>query len=450
MQLIFILLIAVSILTLLSGIAVLSGARKGERFQAFLFFFITIFAVCWALSIGIFLSLPEGVSGETAKFSAFSIYLPALFMSWGLAVYPIYKYKVGKIVMLFYALFCAVLFILPLADQTFLYSNITINETTGNVVHLQHNLYNYAYMAYFITTCLVYMIGLLYNARHTKSEQIKKANIMVLVGFTITGIIALIFDVILSFLGKYDTIWAGPLAMCFAWVFHYYAILRYRLLDLSGHWLKNLSHVIIMSLAAIIYLTIFFIVFIALFKIPSPSLSVIILNIIMIVIVLLLFPTLNEVSSYIRSISSVHDIDMVYLVKKLELISKEYINYHELAGFLADHMHFQYIGLLIDNKLYSSHASRLTSNELNKLGTLKAKDHDIWISPSEEMRTILKKHGIESVAELRDPRGKSVGKILIGRPIGNISFASRNIHSIETALVLVAHIIETDKDPGQF
>ena len=43
-QLIIILLIAVSILTLLSGIAIFSGARKGEKFQAFLFYFSMTFS----------------------------------------------------------------------------------------------------------------------------------------------------------------------------------------------------------------------------------------------------------------------------------------------------------------------------------------------------------------------------------------------------------------------
>lgn len=449
MQLIIILLIAVSVLTLLSGIAVISGVKKGDRFQAFLFFFISLFAVCWSLSIGIFLSLPETTSPETAKLSAFGIYLPALFMSWGLAIYPIHKYKIGKFAMVFYAIFGLVLFIAPIIDTSFLYSSITLSESTGNVVHLQHNAYNYAYMAYFITTCLIYMIGFLYNAKRARSPQIKKANLMVLVGFTITGVIALIFDVVLSFLGKYDTIWAGPLAMCFAWVFHYYAILRYRLLNLSGRWLKTLSHIIIMSLAAIVYLTIFFIIFIALFKIPSPSSSVIILNIIMIAIVLLLFPALNEVSSYVRSIASVQDIDMVYLVKKLSLLSKEYINYHEFANFLADHLHFQYVGLLIDNKLYSSHASKLSSSELNKLGNLKIKPDDIWVNLGKETKATFEKHGIEAIAELRDPKGKSVGRILLGRPLGNINFSNRDMKSLETALILIAHTIEADKGPSQ-
>lgn len=447
MQLIIILLIAVSLLTLLSGIAVLSGARKGERAQAFLFFFITFFAIGWAVSIGIFLSLPESTSSDVAALTTYGIYLPALFMSWGLAIYPIYKYKIGKAVMAVYGIFCILLLVFPLMDPSILYSSITLSEIDGNIVHLQHNIYNYCYMAYFITTCSIYMIGLWYNARHAKSPQIKKANLMVLIGFTITGVVALIFDVILSFMGKYDTIWAGPLAMCAAWVFHYYAILKYRLLDLSGTWLKNLSHVIIMSLAAIIYLTIFFIIFIALFKIPSPSISVIILNIIMIVVVLLLFPVLNEVSSYVRSLASVTEVDMVYIVKKLEVISREYINYHELADFLAEHLHFQYTGLLIGGKLYGSKNVKLSSADIEKISTLKNTGKGIWLPLNTELKDNLKKGGIEAVAELKDTDGEVVGKILLGRPLGNINFQNRNLSAVETALVLTSAAISSERGP---
>lgn len=449
MQLTLLLLIIVSLLSLLSGIAVLSGAHKGERVQAFLYFWITFFSIGWSVSIGIFLALPETASSEAALAATYGIYLPALLMSWGLAVYPIYKYKVGKAVMILYAIFGIALFALPLIDPSLLFSEITLSESTGNVVHLQHNLYNYAYIAYFISTCLIYMLGLFYNATHAKTAHVKKANLMALIGFTITGAIALIFDVILSFLGKYDTIWAGPLAMSFAWIFHYYAILRYRLIDLSGAWLKNLSHIIIMSLAAIVYLTIFFIIFIALFKVPSPSISVIILNTIMIAIVLILFPALNEISSYVRSLASVHDVDITYIVKKLNIISKEYINYHELADFLAEHLHFQYIGLYLNNKLYASGTTKLNSTDIEKLASLKAPAKGVWLPLNSEEKGELKQRGVEAVAILRDGNGEVVGKIIFGRPLGNVSFNNRNLNSIETALTLTAGTISAEKGPSQ-
>lgn len=444
MQLIIILLIAVSILTLLSGIAVLSGAKKGERFQAFLFFFTTLFSLGWAVFISIFLGLPENTTPETTQAITYGIYFSAPIMCWGLMSYTCYKYKLGKFGMVLLALSCATLIGAILFDNSLLIDSISLSAD-GNIVHLHQGLFYILYGVYHCLAVLLYMVGLFYTAMHAKSDHVKSANLMVLYGFTFTGIISLVFDFVLPYFGKYDTIWVGPLAMCVAWVFHYYAILRYRLLDLSGRWLRTLSHIIIMSLAAIILLSIFFIVFIAMFRVASPSTPVIILNIIMIVTVILLFPALNEISSYVRSLASVRDVDLVYLFKKLNLISKDYINYRELVDFLADHLHFQYVGLLIDKKLYSTKATKLSSADIAKITALKAHEKGPWLRVDETLKTTLKQHNIEAVADLRNSNGASIGKILLGRPSGSITLQNRDMNTLETALLLIAATISSEK-----
>lgn len=442
MQLVIILLIAVSLLTFLSGVAVLSGAKKGERFQAALFFFITVFALGWAVGIGMFFGLPEDADENLTRMAVYLIYLPSLVMSWGLAAYPIYRYKIGKAVMIFYGLFCIFLISSILSDTNVLYGSITLSEARGNVVHLHQNWFNILYAAYFITTCLVYMIGLWYNARKARNARIKKANLMVLAGFTVTGVIALVFDVILPFMGTYGYIWAGPLAMSFAWIFHYYAILRYRLLDITGRWLKGLSYVIIMTLAAIVYLTIFFIIFIALFNVQNPSLQVIVLNAIMIAIVLLLMPVLNEVSSFIQSLASTQEVDIAYIAKKLQMLSRENLDFYELSDFLADHLHFKYVGLKIGDKLYGSKQARSVAQDAVKQITKKAKSKSIWVDMDDEMRNALKKQGVEGVIELRNPSEETVGYMVFGKPVGNVSFANRDLEQVEVAAMLVAVMID--------
>ncbi len=448
MQLITILLIAISILTFLSGVSVISGSRKDERTEASFFFFTTICSLIWAVFIGVFLMLPESTSISTAEKIAKTYYIAAPLMCWGLMSYTCHKFKSGRIAIGIFGAICLTFIVLILKQPFLLYSGIILSETEGNSVQINQDLFNLLYGLYHFTTVFLYMVALFYTARKTKSAHIKKANLMVLYGFTITGIIALIFNFLLPVLGKYDTVWAGPLAMSFAWVFHYYAILKYRLLDLSGSWLKVLSYIIIMSLAAIIYLSIFFIIFIALFKVPKPSTPVIILNIIMITVVLLLFPALNEISSYIRSLTSVHEVDLVYLVKKLNQASKEYINYRELTEFLAEHLHFNYVGLLIDDNYFDSRSknAKITAANLDIIKKIKPQKN-IWLPLNEELKTKLKPLGIEAIADLRDARGESVGKILLGRPLGNMTFKSRDMSEIETALILIATAISSEKTP---
>ncbi len=445
MQLIKILLIAVSVLTLLSGISVLSGARKGERLQAFIFFFTTIACLFWAVPIAIFLTLPEDAAPELVNGTVLTFYVGAIVMCWGLMSYTCHKYLLGKIGMVIFAILGGVLAGFIIYNPNLLYSSIELSETSGNVVHLNQNIFYLLFGIYFCVTVLFYMIGLLVNAAKTKLKNIKRANLIVFAGFTITGIIAIIFNLILPVFGQYNTIWIGPLAMCVAWVFHYYAIIRYHLINLSGRWLKTFSHIIIMSLAAIFYLAIFFIVFIALFKVPSPSTEVVLLASIIIIIALLLFPVLSEISDYVRSLASVKDVDIVYIVKKLSALSSEYLDYDELSGFLADHLHFQSIGLLIDGKLYDSTRTKISAAEVTRIENLHSPARGIWIALSDAESKSLKRYDVESVAVLRDGNGKVVGKALFGRPMGNIPLSSRHLLPIETALTMTASVISAEK-----
>lgn len=447
MQLINILLTAVSLLTLLSGFSVLLGARKGERTQAFIFFFTTIACLFWAVPIGVFLALSETTSIELATILVLTFYIAAIVMCWGLMSYTCHKYLLGKIAMVIFAIFGGTLIGFIVYDPHILYSTIGLNSISGNTVHLHQNLFYLLFGIYFCITVTLYMLGLLINAKKAATKSIKRANIIVFIGFTITGVIALTFNLILPVFGQYSTIWIGPLAMCIAWIFHYYAIIRYHLINLSGRWLKTLSHIIIMSFTAILYLAIFFVVFIALFKVPNPSTEVVILVSIVIIIALLLFPVLSEISDYVRSLASVQDVDIVYIVKKLSALSSEYLNYNELAGFLGDHLHFQNFGLVIDGKFYDAEHTKLSSVEVSKIENLRAPARGIWLALSDSESKSLKRHHIEAVAVLRDGNGKIIGKAVFGRPMGNITLANRKLLPIETALTMTASTISAEKTP---
>ena len=442
MQLSIILLIAVSILTILSGISVLAGAKKGERKDAIIFFLATFFALLWAISIAITLALPETASPETARLAVFGIYLSAPLMCFFLMSYACRPYKLGKILMGVTAVACAILMFFIIKDPNLLYESIELSGVNGNIVHLKQNWLNLYYGIYHFAAVFMYMVGLFYAIRKTKSKNIKKANLMVLVGFTITGVLALVFDFIFPALGTYYLIWVGPLAMSLAWLFHYYAILKYRLLDLSGSSLRVLSYIIIMCSAAIVYLTIFFVIFMSLYKVSSPSGEVILLNVLMVAVVILLLPAINEISSYIRSLTSVHDVDLVYVVKKLSQMSKDYMNYNELVEFLAEHLHFNYIAIIIGDKIYGTNPRQTKSLQpnLDKLKKLKNTTKDLWIPLGDEAES-LRAHGVEAMAELKDSKGNVVGRIIFGRPLGAISFANRDLSNVETALTIVASVI---------
>ena len=444
MQLIAILLITVSVLALLSGFAVLLGSSKGSRAHALSFFITTIGVFGWSLSMGIFLILKEDAT-SFAPLPIFGIYLFTLVMDLFVLIYTGWKIKWSIFPIIISILASLFLGAALIYNPHFLYDNFTLS-VSGNSVAIRLDWYYIAYITLMLFEGFNVVLLVFSKIKHTNNPNIKRGWKSFLICLSIGWAAAGIFDLYLP-LYRYDLIWIGPLFIAIDFVIHYYAILKYRLLDLASSWLKVLSHIIVMSLAAIAYLTLFFVIFIALFKVPSPSSAVIILNVVMIIIVLLLFPILNELSSYFRSLSSIKDIDLVYFVKKIQQMSKNYIDYHELAGFLSDHLHFQYAGIIIDKKLYGSKQTRLSSAEIAHLSSYRTPIKGIWLAVDDATRDELKKCGIEAVAILRDAEGVVVGKVLLGRPIGNISFRNRDIPSLETALSLTASAISSEKGP---
>ena len=444
MQLIAILLIMVSVLALLSGFAVFLGSSKGSRAHALSFLITTIGVFGWSLSMGIFLTLGEDATAF-APVSIFGIYLFTLVMDLFVLIYTGWKTKWGWIPIAISALASIFLGGALIYNPNFLYDSFTLSAS-GNSVAISLDWYYISYIALMLLEGISVIVCVLARIKHTTSKNIKRGWAGFLICLSIGWAVAGVFDLYLP-LFRYDLIWIGPLFIAIDFVIHYYAILKYRLLDLSSSWLRILSHIIVMSLSAIVYLTLFFVVFIALFKVPSPSSAVIILNVVMIIIVLLMFPALNELSSYFRSLSSMKEIDLVYFVKKIRQMSKNYINYRELADFLSDHLHFQYVGLIIDKKLYGTRQTKLSSAEVAHIAGFRTPMKGIWLAVDDATSAELKKNGIEAIAVLRDGTGDVVGKILLGRPMGNISFRNRDISAIETALTLTASAISSEKGP---
>ncbi len=441
MQLITILLVAVSIIALLSGIAVLIGSTKGFRLQPLAFFLTTVGVFGWSLSMAIFLPLGPD-NPEAARLSIFGIYLSTLLMDLFFLIYVGHKIKWAKFP-IFFATLASIFFAVALVyNPNFLYEEIILAES-GNTPVIKLDWYYFSFAIFTMLEGFTVAALVFYRLKHTSNKLVKRGWMLFLITLSGAWMTAGVFDLILPPL-RYDLIWIGPLFISVDFVVHYYSILKYRLLDLSSSWLKALSYIIIISLAAIIYLTVFYIIFMALFRGSLPSTSVIILTSIMILVVLLLFPALNEISNYARSLAAVHEVDMVYLVKKLVILSRSYINYYELSEFLAEHLHFQYIGLLLDDKLYNSNGKnvKLPLSEIKKIEKLKNKDKDIWLPFEDDLKSSLKSLGVEAIAELRNARGEVVGRILLGRPLGGINLNSRDLNELETALTLTAAAIK--------
>lgn len=443
MGLISILLIATAVLAVSSGLISLIGSSRVDRGRAAWLLASNVGAVIWALSIGIYLALPV-TAEEIAPTVIMGIYTGAMLMSTALLGHMAWQYRWGKFATLFFIAWAVVLAVLILNDTSILYTSFELSNA-GNTVHLVNGWYYWIYTIFFVLNISSFLVATYYHALKAASKRAKEGDYILLGGLTISGALSAVFDLILPIMGRYDLIWVGPLSVSISMLAYFYAILKYRIVSVSARWLRVMAYMVIMSAGAAIYMILFYLIFTALFKIPNPSTSILVLNFLMIIIVLLLMPVINEVKASIGSLISVGQVDIAYVIKKLNHLATRNVDLRDLAGFLADHLHFAYIGFVINGRLYGSKSLAMSSQELSSITHLRQTTNGVWQVPNKTVQKTFDELGLYAVAELRNAKGKTFGQLLVGKPLGKATFERRDLLQLEMIINLVATVIDSEK-----
>lgn len=447
MSLISILLFAVAVLTLMIGLMSFLGSSRTDRKRTAWVLASDIGAFAWIISIAVFLGLdPASAHAEQIAVVAIDgIYICTLLMVVAILGYASWQYPVGKVVTvasIVFAVFLAVVFVI---NPEVLYSSYELSHQ-GNKVILVNGWYYWTYATSLVVMISFFTAMTYYRAKHTTRKRAKVGDFILTVGFIIVGVVSAIFNLILPLLGRYDLIWLGPLSLSITMMCYFYAILKYRIISVSAQWLQVLAQVVLLATGAAIYMVIFYIIFTALFKIPNPSASVLVLNFIMIVIVLLLMPVIREIGASLNSLISMGKVDIAYVIKKLNHIATRNVDLRDLAGFLADHLHFAYIGFIINGRVYGSKSLAISPAELSGITHLRAASRgEIWQEPNKTVQKTFGDLGLYAVAELRNAKGKAFGQIIVGRLLGKTSFDRRDLLQLEMIINLVATVIDSEK-----
>ncbi len=445
MNLILILLTTTAILTFLSGALSLAGASKNDRGHIAWFFVSNIGAVIWAISCGYFLNLPPEATNIAIWF-VFGIYIGAFIMLVPLIGYSGWKYTIGKVLTVVFILASIGMSIALIYQPSLLYSEIILSNAGNRVVFTPGGWYYWAYSAIISLSVVAFNAITFYRARHARTKRLRNADYILVSGLSIAGIVSLITNLIMPACVTYSLIWVGPLTLSVVMLTYFYAILRYRVVSVSTPLLKTLAYVVILTSGVVVYMLIFYLIFNALFKIPNPSASVLVLNFLMIVIVLLLMPVINELMSSINSLIQVGQVDIAYVIKKLNHLATRNVDLRDLASFLADHLHFAYIGFVINGRLYGSKALAISSEELSSITHLKSSTGtEIWQKPNKTVEKTFDEMGLKAVAELRNAKGKPFGQIIVGKPLGKATFERRDLIQLEMIINLVATVIDSEK-----
>lgn len=443
MDLISILLIVTAILTVAVGVVSFFGSSGRERRINAWFTLTTIASAVWAISIALFLALPVG-SERFAPLLIALIYASGPLTSPTALGFVSWRFKAGKVVTIVSLALGICLSTMVVLHPELLYSGYTISHA-GNSVHLLKNWFNFMYIAYFMPVITGFCVMSIYSAKKATNKRLRKGLTIFAVGMVIEGVCAGIFDLLLSLFVRYDLIWVGPLALTAVMLTFFYAALRYRMVVLSSGWLKVLAYAVLLTGGATVYMLLFYIIFTALFKIPNPSASVLVLNFLMIVIVLLLMPVINELRASMNSMISVGQVDLSYVIKKLNKLASKNVNLRELAAFLADHLHFAYIGFIINGRLYGSKALAMSGEEITQITKMRAASQGVWQEPNKTTQKILDELDLKAVAELKNAKGKTFGQMIVGKPVGKASFGRRDLIQLEMIINLVAAVIDSEK-----
>lgn len=441
MQLIAILLTTVSILTLLSGIAVFAGSKKSDRLRSAWFFIATLFATIWMVTISLFLiATPEWPADQMTMLVDLT-YISAIFIDIALLGYISWRYAAGKVATLIFLVAGIAFAGIFIANPSLLYAEIVL-ANTGNSLVTNIGPFYFTYIGFFCALVPAVLISLLVQILGSRSSRIKNGDLVLLVGFAISGTVSLIFNLILP-LWTWSLIWLGPLAISTTIIAFYYTVLRYRALKLDSAWLRILSYIVLIASAAVLYMVVFYVIFLAMFRGSSPSIEVIVLNFIMVLFFLLMMPAMNEFIGFINSLISNQQMDIVYIVKRLSNIKPNKANMAEIAAFLAEHMHFDYVGILISHQVFGSQPRLFKSEEITMIDGLGDPERGFW-QEFDENSDVWQELNLFAVAALKDSNGKTIGQIMFGRPNGKSTYNRRDLAEIETVVNLVSIIADTN------
>ena len=302
MQLIVMLLGTVAILTLLSGLITFFGAKKGDRMRSAWFLAAASFAFIWMTSIIFFLAAgPEKVS--TIDWHAKWVFVSAILIDVSFLGYVAWKEKYGKYLTFFFLVVGLIISAFIFAKTDSLYNGIVLS-VTGNSIILNIGPLYISYILFFCAVVPAIVITLIKQYLSARSSRKRGGDLTIMISFAISSVLIVVTEVILPILGNWNLIWIGPLALSATIITFYYTILRYRALNLSSIWLKIFSYVVLLSSLAIIYMIIFALVFMSIFRGSMPSAEVIILNFIMVMVFLVLMPAINELYVHIKSLIS--------------------------------------------------------------------------------------------------------------------------------------------------
>lgn len=439
MQLVRALLIAVSVVVLLSGISIYFGSSKQEKGSAARFLIAALGAVVWTIAILIFIHMP-GASSNFIHIVVTCIIGGVTLCDIGLLAYLGWQYKHGKFATIFFTIIGIVLVALLAYDSSLFYSSVD-TELEYTQLFVNHGWYYFALIAYFFLISIAFSGFLQKRIKATTNKGLKTGLKVFYIGLSIGGILALIFNLILI-TSHPHLVWIGPMATSISILSFYYSVVKFRTISMSSKWMEIMSYIILITTAIIIYLLAFYTVFSALYGTSNPAPNVLILNVIMAAFLLLLMPALTELTNFMKANFFVDKIELGYITKKLENIDRSSFDPKDIAKFLSDSMHYSYLILIINGRLYAPENLKITADQVEKIARLKPSTDTTWITSAELKTALAEDTDISRIGILKNKNGKEIGKVIFGKRASESNLTRKDVVKHEAIIGILATIAE--------
>lgn len=437
MQLIRALLVAATAVVLLSGISIFFGSRKQEKKNSIFFLIATLGVALWAIATIFALNMPSA-SGNFVHVIVTCIIGGITLCDIGFLTFLGWKYKGGKFLAFILAAIGAFLVALLARDSSTFYNSFDLSQNYLKI-SVEQNWYFFSLIAYFSIISLVFFGFLARRIKKATSPSLKIGLKVFYICLAFGNLSTLAFNITLV-TSLPNLIWISPMIIVISIMSFYYSIIKSHTLNIHTKWLEITSYAILLATAAIIYLLAFYIVFTTLFKVPNPSHEILILHGIMAAFLIFLTPILFELTNFMKASFFSSEIELSYIMKKLDSIKPKTFDPKDTICFLADTLHYENCALIISGHAHTNNGARFSSDETEYILRLKPSKDQLWI----DQANLPEKNGfnISEIVTLRNKEGHELGKLVLGKRFSEKPLIKEDFAKIEAVASVLSALIK--------
>ncbi|MDL2235756.1 hypothetical protein LJC07_06365 [Christensenellaceae bacterium OttesenSCG-928-L17] len=267
--------------------------------------------------------------------------------------------------------------------------------------------------------------------RRTADLAEKKRIRSMILAYILSGPFGTVFGLVLPWFQDFALLWIAPLCGLLFMSSSYVAIVRHGMFEVKAIMIRVISYFITLLTVVVAYVLIFFLVFRFVFKVDEPGIEIFILNLIMSVVIMALFPVMQSISHLVRRLmyGGKAGLDGPYIFRRIYGMAMKKTSLLWIIRGLKRMFHVDAVWVVRlrgrkDIALYGTRRSDgdavgvrelySAADSMKGIGIMSVKDFR-----EGKAREFLKGIGASKVVILRSGRGDLEGVLILGNTVGH-------------------------------